>query len=169
MIQALGIVFHFEACMKIAMIGLGRMGLGLSRRLIAAGHKVVGYDADGAAVLKAESLGVEGAGSLAEAVAELDGESPRLVWLMLPAGKPTGQAQEALSRILSPGDIVVDGGNSDYRDTLKNGPLLAKAGIRLIDCGTSGGLAGAEAGYCLMAGGEAEAMAVAQPLLQSLA
>jgi 6-phosphogluconate dehydrogenase len=144
--------------MKVGMVGLGKMGGNMAVRLRQAGHEVVGYDAHSDA---------SDVASLEELVARLD-ESPRVVWSMVPAGEPTESVLAELAGLLAPGDVVVDGGNSSWHDSVRRGEQLAKQGIGFLDCGTSGGVWGLREGYCLMAGGDAEHVAVAQPLFDAL-
>ena len=143
--------------MKLGMVGLGKMGGNMSERLRRGGHEVVGYDRDPA---------VSSVPDLAGLVAKL--ESPRVVWVMVPSGEPTEHAVRELARLLAPGDVVVDGGNSNYRDSQARGKLLAECSIGFIDCGTSGGIHGLEEGYCLMVGGERDDVAVVQPAFDAL-
>ncbi len=154
--------------MRIGMVGLGKMGGNMARRLRRAGIEVVGNNRNVQVVhdLAAE-VGLLPAASLAELVAQL--EAPRVVWLMLPSGDPTEQNLEALVPLLEAEDVVVDGGNSNYHDTLRRGALLAKHGIRYVDVGTSGGVWGLENGYCMMAGGDDQALALLKPVLEALA
>ncbi|MBX3003302.1 MAG: decarboxylating 6-phosphogluconate dehydrogenase [Anaerolineales bacterium] len=154
--------------MKIAMIGLGRMGGNMSRRLLQAGHQVVGYNLDDAATRQLQQeAGLLAAFSLAEAVAQLD--APRTVWLMLPAGEATESTLEALLGLLSPGDVVVDGGNANFRDSMRRAARLAEHGIDMLDVGVSGGVWGLENGYGLMVGGAAAAAERLAPLFAALA
>ena len=144
--------------MKLAMVGLGRMGSGMSERLRRGGHEVIGYDRDPA---------VTQAKSLEELVGAL--ELPRAVWMMLPAGAPTEQTLDALSKLLSPGDLVIDGGNSNFRDSIRRAEDLAADGILFVDAGVSGGVWGLEEGFCLMLGGTGGAIERLAPALDSLA
>ena len=154
--------------MRVAMIGLGKMGGNMARRLRRHDIEVVGFSlsADAARSL-ADEVGVIAADSLTAAVAALP--APRIVWLMLPSGNPTEATVQELTRLLETGDIVIDGGNSNYHDSQRRGALLAQHGIAFVDVGTSGGVWGLDNGYCLMAGGEAAAMKQVAPLLQALA
>jgi 6-phosphogluconate dehydrogenase len=145
--------------MKIAIIGLGKMGGNMSQRLRQAGHEVVGFDRD------PEKADV---GSLTEAVSTLDGEPRRVVWVMVPAGAPTDSTMAELTGLLSDGDLVVDGGNSRFRDSLGHAERLAKHGIGFIDAGVSGGVWGLEEGYCIMAGGSQEDIDHLQPVFDAL-
>jgi len=153
--------------MKIAMIGLGRMGANMARRLLRGGHEVVAYDRDLQSVAAMESEGAYAATSLADAVVKLP--APRVMWVMVPAGPPTEAVFDELAALLSPGDIVVDGGNSHFKDDIRRAAALAPRGIGYIDAGTSGGVWGLERGYCLMVGGETGAVARIEPILRTLA
>jgi 6-phosphogluconate dehydrogenase len=143
--------------MKLGMVGLGRMGGNMAQRLTAGGHEVVGYDSHSDA---------SDVGSLAELVGRL--EAPRVVWLMIPAGDPTEQAVVELRGLLAAGDIVIDGGNSNWHDSVRRGATLAEDGIGFVDCGTSGGIWGREEGYCLMVGGDDAHVGQCQPLFDAL-
>ena len=140
------------------MVGLGRMGEGMTRRLRAMGHEVVGYD---------RNPDIRDVDSLAEMVRQLP--SPRVVWLMVPSGDITQSTTEDVAKALSPGDVVIDGGNSYVKDTVRRGKELAAMGIRFLDVGTSGGIWGFENGFCLMAGGERAVFDYVEPVLKSLA
>ena len=154
--------------MRLAMIGLGKMGANMVRRLCRQGIEVVGYDRDAATVAR---LGAEAAmitaASVSDAVSELS--APRIVWLMLPSGDPTEIQLQELAAMLSPGDVVIDGGNSNYKDSQRRGAWLAGLGIEFMDAGTSGGVWGLDNGYCLMVGGSKEVAAIMTPVLQALA
>ena len=154
--------------MRLAMIGLGKMGANMARRLCRKGIEVVGYDRDAATVagLAAETSMVA-AVSVADAVSKLT--SPRVVWMMLPSGDPTENQLKELAAMLSPGDVVIDGGNSNYKDSQRRGGWLAERGIEFMDAGTSGGVWGLDNGYCLMVGGSKEVAAIMRPVLQALA
>jgi 6-phosphogluconate dehydrogenase len=153
--------------MQIGMIGLGRMGFNMARRLIAGGHAVAGYDrsAEQVAALGHEHGG--GAASVEELVGQL--AAPRVLWLMIPAGPPTSQQVAALAELLAPGDTVIDGGNSNYHDSQKHAALLAGRGIHFLDIGVSGGIWGFSEGFCLMAGGDPAVFAAVEPILKTLA
>jgi 6-phosphogluconate dehydrogenase len=154
--------------MRIGMIGLGRMGGNMATRLLRGGHEVVAYDRDEAAVQRlAEHAGAAAASSLEALVRQL--EPPRTVWVMVPAGDPTEATIAALGASLAAGDVVVDGGNSHYRDTQRRAAALAEAGVLLVDAGTSGGVWGLAEGYSLMVGGDAGAVARLEPVLRTLA
>ena len=133
--------------MQLGMIGLGRMGGNIARRLMKNGHEVVAYDRDAEAVKKLVADGAEGADSLDAMHAKLD--SPAIWWVMVPAGEPTEQTVQAIAEKASAGDIIIDGGNSFYKDDVRRAKELAEKGIRYVDVGTSGGVWGLERGYCL--------------------
>ncbi|MEO8744228.1 MAG: phosphogluconate dehydrogenase (NAD(+)-dependent, decarboxylating) [Candidatus Dormibacter sp.] len=152
--------------MQIGMIGLGRMGANLVRRLTRDGHECVVYDVNRAAVKATAGKGVEGARSVGDLVAKLT--KPRAVWVMVPAAV-TGKTVEGLAAVMEPGDIVIDGGNSYYRDDIKRAKELKKDGIHYVDCGTSGGVFGLERGYCLMIGGEDAVVRRLDPIFKSIA
>lgn len=153
--------------MELAMIGLGKMGLNMATRLARGGHRVIGYARTVATVEEAVKLGVEGAHSLEEVVSKLN--APRIVWVMVPAGQVTYDTIEKLSNLLSNGDIVIDGGNSNYKDSVSHAAMLEPKGIDFIDCGTSGGIWGLTEGYSLMIGGQAEAVEKMRPIFETLA
>jgi 6-phosphogluconate dehydrogenase len=152
--------------MQLAMIGLGRMGANMVRRLMKDGHDCVVFDVDAEAVSQLESEGATGAGSLAELVAAL--EQPRAVWIMVPAAL-VGRVVDELMQHLEPGDAIIDGGNSYYRDDVDRAAALAPKGVHLVDVGTSGGVFGLERGFCLMIGGEDEVVQRLDPIFASLA
>jgi 6-phosphogluconate dehydrogenase len=152
--------------MELGMIGLGRMGANLVRRLLRDGHRAVVYDIDPAPVAGLVAAGAEGADSLADLAAKLNG--PRTVWVMVPAGI-TGKVTDDIASHLDTGDIIIDGGNSYYQDDLERLAVLSERGIRLIDVGTSGGVFGLERGFCLMIGGDAGAVAHLDPIFRTLA
>ncbi len=154
--------------MRLAMVGLGKMGGNMVRRLRRGGIEVVGYarSPDAVAGLAAE-VGMLAASSVADAVTQL--QSPRVVWLMLPSGEPTESQIRALAPLLAKGDIVVDGGNSNYKDSQRRGTWLAEQGIGFMDAGTSGGIWGLENGYCLMVGATPEVAKIMEPVLKVLA
>jgi 6-phosphogluconate dehydrogenase len=153
--------------MQLAMIGLGRMGGNMVERLMRHGHKLVVYDRSDEAMAKYEKLGASRAGDLAEVVRGL--ATPRVIWIMVPAGDPVDQTIASLVPALSPGDIIIDGGNSNFHDTIRRGQQLAKSKIELIDSGTSGGVWGLENGYCLMVGGTDAAVKHCEPIFTALA
>jgi 6-phosphogluconate dehydrogenase len=144
--------------MQVGLVGLGRMGSGIRERLRRRGHDVVAYDSDPALTEVA---------SLQRLVERL--APPRLVWVMLPAGEATESVVASLAALLAAGDLVIDGGNSHYRDSVRRASVLAEKGIRFLDVGTSGGVWGLEDGFCLMAGGEGSAFRRAEPVLADLA
>ena len=152
--------------MKIGMVGLGRMGANLVRRLTKDGHSCVVHDAVPGAAAALEGPGVVAAASLADLVARLP--APRTVWIMVPAAA-TGALTEGLGALLAPGDTIIDGGNSFYRDDVVRARALAARGVHHLDCGTSGGVYGLERGYCLMIGGEAEVVRRHEPIFESIA
>jgi 6-phosphogluconate dehydrogenase len=150
------------------MIGLGKMGANMVRRLRQAEIEVVGYNRSKEIMdTLVDEVGMLKATTIANAVKQLEG--PRIVWLMLPSGQPTEKALKELEKRLSFGDIVIDGGNSNYHDTMRRGAMLAQSGIGYIDAGTSGGIWGLKNGYCLMVGGEKHHIDVVQPILEALA
>lgn len=154
--------------MRMAMVGLGKMGGNMVRRLRRGAIEVVGYDRAPEVVAQlAKEEGMLAATSVEDAVSKLSG--PRIVWLMLPSGDPTEQQIRALAPLLSKGDVIVDGGNSNYHDSQRRGAWLAEQGIGFMDSGTSGGIWGLENGYCLMVGGTAEVAQIMKPILQALA
>jgi 6-phosphogluconate dehydrogenase len=156
-----------EAFMELAMVGLGKMGLNMATRLVRGGHRVVGFARTAATVQEAVDLGAEGAHSLEEVVSKLN--APRIVWVMVPAGKATDATIEQLSTLLSKGDIIIDGGNSNYKDDARHAALLEPRGIDFIDCGTSGGIWGLQEGYSLMIGGKPEVVKKLHPIFETLA
>jgi 6-phosphogluconate dehydrogenase len=152
--------------MQLGMIGLGRMGSNLVRRLMRDGHRCVAYDVNADAVKTLEGEGAAGAGSLEDFVAKLD--KPRTAWLMLPAGVVEATLVR-LVPLLEPGDTVIDGGNSYYRDDITRAGRLAPEKIHYLDCGVSGGIWGLERGYCLMIGGDTEAVQRLDPIFKTIA
>ena len=153
--------------MKLAMIGLGRMGMNMARRLLQGGHEVVAYNRTSQ---KTEELAREGALPayfLREVVEKLP--APRLLWIMLPAGPAVDEHLTTLRDLLTPGDLIIEGGNTFYKDDLRRSELLAEKMIRFLDAGVSGGIWGLRAGYCLMVGGPREAFEQAEPLFKTLA
>jgi 6-phosphogluconate dehydrogenase len=153
--------------MQIAIVGLGRMGGNMVKRLLGGGHTVVAYDRDPGAVEKLVKDGAVGASSLADVVSKLS--APRAVWVMVPSGAPTEGTIQELSKLLSANDIVIDGGNSNFRDSMRHSSELAAKKIRFLDAGTSGGIWGLEVGYCLMIGGDESAYKQIEPALLTLA
>jgi 6-phosphogluconate dehydrogenase len=154
--------------MQIGMIGLGKMGGNMSRRLMKAGHGCVVYVRNAKTRDAFAKQGATAAASLAEVVKALK-ERPRAVWLMLPAGETTDQTVTQLAELLEPDDIVIDGGNSFYKDDIRRAKTLAKKGIRYVDCGTSGGVWGIDRGYCMMIGGPKDAVEHLDPIFAALA
>ncbi len=153
--------------MQIAIVGLGKMGGNMVKRLLGGGHQVVAFDRDPAAVEKLVKEGATGASSLADVVAKLTGT--KAVWVMVPAGMPTEETIAELGKTLAPNDIVIDGGNSNFRDSIRHSAELAEKKIRFLDAGTSGGIWGLEVGYCLMVGGNKSAYETILPALTTLA
>ncbi len=154
--------------MKLAMIGLGKMGGNMVRRLRRADIEVVGYDtsADVRKELQ-EETGMIPAPSITLALKKLP--DPKIVWVMVPSGRPTDKVIKELEKRLSPGDLVIDGGNSNYHDTQRRGAILAQSGIGFVDAGTSGGIWGLENGYCMMLGGEKRFVEMIEPAIKVLA
>ena len=153
--------------MQIGVIGLGRMGGNIVRRLTRAGHSCVVYDADpapGAALAKDGATAVTSVPAMVEALA-----APRTVWVMLPAGKITEETIEQLAGLMKPGDIIIDGGNTNFKDDVRRARELAPKGIKYLDVGTSGGVWGLQRGYCLMIGGDADAVKRLDPIFSALA
>jgi 6-phosphogluconate dehydrogenase len=150
--------------MKIGMIGLGAMGGNMAERLVRGGHEVVGYDANPEAAGKHGVAGVGSVGELIEALAPR-----RVVWIMVPAGKPVDDTIEALLTKLGAGDVIIDGGNSDYKDSLRRGELVSEHKLHFVDVGTSGGIWGLEQGYSMMVGGEKEVVEGLRPIFETLA
>ena len=155
-----------EKSMRLGMVGLGRMGANLVRRLMRDGHEAVVFDVSAEAVAALAAEGAVGIGDVAEFAANL--ESPRVVWLMIPAGI-TGKVVDQVADVLEPGDIIIDGGNSNYRDDVRRAARLKERGIHYVDVGTSGGVFGLERGYCLMVGGPDEAVQIIEPILRTVA
>src|SRR2546421_10127478 len=153
--------------MQLGVIGLGRMGGNIVRRLIGKQHECVVFDRNAAAVKALAGEGAIGAADLRELVGKL--KKSRALWIMLPAGEVTEASVAELGALLEPGDIVVDGGNSHYRDDVRRAKALKALGIHFVDCGTSGGVWGLERGYCLMVGGDDEAVERLRPVLEALA
>lgn len=153
--------------MEIGMVGLGRMGGNMAHRLVNAGHSVLAFDRDEAMVAASRSIGASGVNSLEELAEMLS--APRAVWVMVPSGQPTGETIQALASILEPGDVVLDGGNSHYKDSIRRGDMLASRGIEFLDVGSSGGVWGLVHGYALMVGGKTEVVQRLEPIFRSLA
>jgi len=149
--------------MQLGMVGLGRMGAGIVRRLLRDGHRCVGYNRSPEPVRALTKDGMDGASSLAELASKL--ERPRAVWVMLPAGEITEKTIEAVAEVLEAGDVIIDGGNTYYHDDIRRAATLEERGIHHVDVGTSGGVWGLERGFCLMIGGEDEVVErLEQPL-----
>ncbi|MCB0169582.1 MAG: decarboxylating 6-phosphogluconate dehydrogenase [Anaerolineae bacterium] len=153
--------------MDIAMIGLGKMGANMTTRLLKGGHRVVAYDLSADAIRSAEANGAEGAATLAEVAAKL--AAPRAVWVMVPSGDPTEQTINKLTEALSPGDIIIDGGNSNYKDSQRRAAALKEKGFHFVDVGTSGGVWGLTQGYSMMVGGDAKVVESLRPIFETLA
>jgi 6-phosphogluconate dehydrogenase len=153
--------------MKLGFVGMGKMGGRMVERLLRGRHEVVGYDPLEAAVKEAQGKGAVPAGSLRQMVEHL--ERPRVVWIMVPSGTPTEETVRAVSALLEAGDVVVDGGNSFYKDSIKRAEDLKQGGISFLDAGTSGGIWGLEVGYCLMVGGDKKTFAAVEPVFATLA
>jgi len=153
--------------MKIGMVGLGKMGANMTHRLIEKGHEVVGFDLGADARATVAGYGADTAATLEELAAKLS--PPRVAWVMVPSGKPTDDTVGALGRLFETGDLVIDGGNSNYKEAAPYAEQLAKFGVQFVDVGTSGGVWGLENGYCLMVGGSPEAVAIAEPIFLALA
>ncbi len=153
--------------MQIGIVGLGRMGANMAERLTKGGHQVVGFDRSPQAVAAVAADGATGAGSLAELAKALP--PPRIVWIMVPSGAPTDETIEALLQLLQPGDIIIDGGNTNYKDGLSAYDRCKRKGVSLVDAGTSGGVWGLKEGYCLMVGGDDDAVRTCEPIFLTLA
>jgi 6-phosphogluconate dehydrogenase len=153
--------------MQIGIIGMGRMGANIARRLMHGGHRCVVHDRDGAAQALVAAEGASAAADLADLVRQLD--RPRAVWVMLPAGAPTEGTVQALGELLAAGDVIIDGGNTYYKDDIRRAKELATRGVGYMDVGTSGGVWGLTRGYCMMIGGERAAFEALEPLLRTLA
>lgn len=153
--------------MDIGMIGLGKMGANMAQRLIKAGHRVVGFDPNAEARKALEDKKGESATSLAAMLKKLP--SPKVVWMMVPSGKITDDTVDALTPLLKKGDILIDGGNSNYKDTLRRAKVMAKKNVAYVDCGTSGGVWGLKEGYSMMVGGDDKIVASLNPIFETLA
>ena len=153
--------------MRLAMIGLGRMGGNMVERLLLGGHQVVVYDRSMEAVAASVAKGAKSARDLADLCAQLD--RPRAVWVMVPSGAPTQQTIDELLTHLEPGDILIDGGNSNFRDSMRRAEAAQAKGVEFIDAGTSGGVWGLQVGYCLMIGATEGAFATCEPIFRTLA
>jgi 6-phosphogluconate dehydrogenase len=153
--------------MQLGLIGLGKMGGFMAERIHAAGHQVVGFDFSAEAVAKLASTGNVGSSSLEDMVSKLD--APRAVWMMVPSGDPVDKTIAALEKLLSPGDIIIDGGNSNYKDTIRRHGEITAKGFQYVDCGTSGGVWGLKEGYSMMIGGDKEPVEHLRPIWEALA
>jgi 6-phosphogluconate dehydrogenase len=153
--------------MQLAMVGLGKMGANMTSRLLLDKHQVVAFDFSAEAVARAVSEGAPGASSLADLVAKLS--APKVVWIMVPAGKPTDDTITSLLEHLGPGDVIIDGGNSNFRESQARCKLAKAKGVDFVDAGTSGGVWGLKNGYCLMVGGDAAAVKKVEPIFLTLA
>jgi 6-phosphogluconate dehydrogenase len=153
--------------MELGMIGLGRMGANMAERLVLGGHRIVGFDLNPETVGKIAEAGVDGATTLDALVAAL--APPRILWLMVPSGNPVDQTISTLLPMLAPGDIIIDGGNSNYKLGMQRSAMLAEKGINFLDVGTSGGIWGLKEGYCLMIGGDPEIVESLRPIFETLA
>lgn len=156
-----------EGAMQLGMVGLGRMGANMTRRLMRGGHQCVVYDRNPDNVKALEAEGAVGAGSLTELTAKLN--APRAAWVMVPSGDATESTVQELGGLFSSGDTIIDGGNSYFKDDVRRAGLLSKRGIHYIDVGTSGGVWGLERGYCMMIGGPDQAVKAIDPILKTLA
>jgi 6-phosphogluconate dehydrogenase len=153
--------------MELGMIGLGRMGANMTERLIQGGHRVVVHDIDPAAVARVSALGASGAPSIEALARQL--APPRAIWLMVPAGDVVERTLNAIAGFTQKDDIIIDGGNSNYKDSMRRAAALSAKGLHLVDSGTSGGIWGLREGYCLMIGGDKSAVERLRPIFQSLA
>jgi 6-phosphogluconate dehydrogenase len=153
--------------MQLGLIGLGKMGGFMAERIRLGGHQVVGFDFSTEAVAKLAASGNVGASSLEDMVSKLD--APRAVWMMVPSGDPVDQTIAKLEAILSPGDIIIDGGNSNYKDTIRRHGQVTAKGFQYVDCGTSGGVWGLKEGYSMMIGGDKEPVEHLRPIFEALA
>ena len=153
--------------MQLGLIGLGKMGGFMAERIHNAGHEVVGFDFSAEAVAKLAATGNIGSSSLADLVSKL--QAPRAVWMMVPSGKPVDDTIAALEGLLSPGDIIIDGGNSNYKDTIRRHGEVTAKGFQYVDCGTSGGVWGLKEGYSMMIGGDKEPVEHLRPIWEALA
>jgi 6-phosphogluconate dehydrogenase len=153
--------------MELGMVGLGKMGANMTTRLVKDGHRIVVFDRNPPKVEAAVADGADGAESLEELVSKLS--IPRAVWIMVPAGDPTQTVIETLVELLSPGDILIDGGNSNYKDTVRRTSELKERGLDLVDVGTSGGVWGLTEGYSMMVGGNSDVVEHVRPIFETLA
>jgi len=153
--------------MELGMIGLGRMGANMTERLVLGGHQVITYDRSAEAIQRVVDKGATGAASLADFVKKLS--PPRAIWLMVPSGDPVDQTMDQLLPNLTKGDIIVDGGNSNYKDSIQRAEKMKAHGMHFIDAGTSGGIWGLQNGYCMMVGGDKEIVGRLEPIFVTLA
>jgi 6-phosphogluconate dehydrogenase len=153
--------------MQLGMIGLGRMGAGMTRRLLKGGHQVVVFDRSADAIKGLVAEGAVGSSSLEDMGGKL--RAPRVYWLMIPAGPPVDDTLQRLSSVLSPGDVVIDGGNSNYKDSVRRGEGLATRQIEFLDAGVSGGIWGLTVGFCIMVGGKESVFHQVEPIFKTLA
>ena len=153
--------------MELGMIGLRRVGNNMAERLVGAGHRVITYDKDSMAVDASGGFGGEGASSLEDVVSRL--ASPRAIWSMVPAGSPTEDVIDELAGLLTSGDTILDGGNANYKDSMRRGKSLSERGLNFIDVGTSGGVWGLTEGYSLMVGGDEETVKRLEPIFHARA
>ena len=153
--------------MELAMVGLGRMGMNMTIRLMRGNHRVVAHDLSEEAVQAAEKAGAEGVWSLEELRKKLP--PPRIVWVMVPSGDSTEKTMEQLAAVLTKGDVVIDGGNSNYKDSMRRAAMLKEQGLHFVDVGTSGGIWGLSEGYCMMVGGEKGIVERLGPIFETLA
>lgn len=153
--------------MQIGIVGMGKMGANMAQRLLEHGHEVVVFDRNPPKVEAVARLGATGAKDVGDLVARLS--SPKVVWVMVQAGEATEAMLGTVGSLLNPGDILIDGGNSNFRDSIRRGQQLAEKGIRFVDAGTSGGIWGLKNGYCIMAGGEPSAVETVRPVMEALA
>ena len=153
--------------MQLGFVGLGRMGLNMVTRLVQGGHSVVAYDRSADAVARADAAGAKGVSTLEALIAGL--EAPRAVWVMVPSGDPTESTVSALGRLLSAGDTIVDGGNTNFHDDVRRAQALASRRVEYVDAGTSGGIWGLQEGYCLMVGGKPDVCQRLEPIFLTLA
>jgi 6-phosphogluconate dehydrogenase len=153
--------------MELAMVGLGRMGVNMATRLMRGKHRVVAFDVNEEAIQRAEAEGAEGARTIDELSNKLS--SPRTVWVMVPPGDATEKVIEGLTGVLEKGDIIIDGGNSNYKDSVRRGAILKDKGLHFVDVGTSGGIRGLSEGYSMMVGGDKVIVQSLQPIFETLA
>jgi 6-phosphogluconate dehydrogenase len=154
--------------MRLAMIGLGRMGANIARRLMQGGHEIIAFDRNESSVAELVGEGATGASSLEDIAAKFEGQ-PRIFWVMLPAGQPTESTIESIIALSSPGDIIIDGGNSFYKDDIRRANSCGMKDLHYVDVGTSGGVWGLERGYCMMIGGDDATVKLLDPIFDALA